>query len=413
MHKKRLLFLTSVRPGLTDSGTSMRSGAHLRALAEGFAITLVILDTEAATALPVAPAIRALCAEVRVVARQSWFRALWTRCASLQARLILEAGWPWPARWAFNIGALREAAAGLAGERFDVVHCFRLQNAALLPLLSKNRIAYGRATLDLDDHESHALLRSVRTLGGEFGVQYGLARRLEALKWSVVEALLIPRFAAVMVCSKLDQERLSHRYPNTRFEVVPNVVTPPAPMATNDHAAFTFLFVGSLNYEPNRDGILFFCNKVLPLLRLRAGCAFRLLIVGRHPDASILALAQLDGVEVVAGPPDIAPYYARADVAVVPIRSGGGTRIKIVEAFSYGVPVVSTTIGAEGLDVVPDRDLLIADDASGLAERCAWLMADDAMRRRVAAAGHEVFVSAYSATILPGVMQSIFAEMPA
>jgi glycosyltransferase involved in cell wall biosynthesis len=108
------------------------------------------------------------------------------------------------------------------------------------------------------------------------------------------------------------------------------------------------------------------------------------MIVGRAPGSEILTLGREPGVTVVGSPPDVGPYYAAADVAIAPIRSGGGTRIKILEAFSHGVPVVSTTIGAEGLDARAGQDLLIADAPEEMARACLDLI--DAPERRAAIA---------------------------
>ena len=102
-------------------------------------------------------------------------------------------------------------------------------------------------------------------------------------------------------------------------------------------------------------------------------------------------MAELDGVEVVPDPPTLAPYYASADVAIVPVQSGAGTRIKILEAFSFGVPVVSTELAAEGLDLVGGTDLLFGDTAEDFAAACLDLMRDPALRDRLVERGLAVF----------------------
>ena len=126
--------------------------------------------------------------------------------------------------------------------------------------------------------------------------------------------------------------------------------------------------------------MMFLTREILPILRRSAPAPFRVVIAGRRPDATVRRLAELDGVEVVPDPPTLAPYYARADVAIVPVRSGAGTRIKILEAFSFGVPVVSTEMGAEGLELTGGTDLLFGDTAEAFAAACLDLMRDPAVR---------------------------------
>jgi len=107
----------------------------------------------------------------------------------------------------------------------------------------------------------------------------------------------------------------------------------------------------------------------------------------------------------------VAPYYHDADVVVVPVRAGGGTRIKLLEAFSHGRPVVSTTIGAEGIDAQPDADLLVADGPDAFAARCAELMRQPALRRRLAARALELVRTRHSPSrLLDAVRQDVSAR---
>jgi glycosyltransferase involved in cell wall biosynthesis len=140
------------------------------------------------------------------------------------------------------------------------------------------------------------------------------------------------------------------------------------------------VFVGSMDWLPNIDGIRYFCAEVLPeIRRSRPDC--RLTIVGRTPTREILALAERDPLIQVTGTvADVRPYLWKAAVSVVPLRIGGGTRMKIFEAMAARLPVVSTTIGAEGLGVHPPADILIADSPSELAAACLRLLGDAGLR---------------------------------
>jgi glycosyltransferase involved in cell wall biosynthesis len=120
------------------------------------------------------------------------------------------------------------------------------------------------------------------------------------------------------------------------------------------------VFVGKMDYYPNIEAIIGFANTTWPLVRAQL-TGLTLSIVGASPTAAVQALASIPGVEVNGTVPDVRPYYRDALAAVVPLRTGGGTRLKILEAMAAGVPVVSSTLGAEGLAVTPGGDILISD----------------------------------------------------
>ncbi len=186
--------------------------------------------------------------------------------------------------------------------------------------------------------------------------------RLNSRRWRTFYARMARRVSAVVVCSEADRDRLG-----ASSYVVPNIY--PAPRTPAGHlrveAPPTVSIVGQLHYPPNTDAAVFFVNGILPELRaLVADVEVRL--VG-EPSPAVAALEHAKGVTVTGLVPDITVELDRTDVSAVPIRFGGGTRIKILEAFVHRIPVVSTTLGAEGLDAVDDRHLLLANDASGFA----------------------------------------------
>jgi glycosyltransferase involved in cell wall biosynthesis len=146
---------------------------------------------------------------------------------------------------------------------------------------------------------------------------------------------------------------------------------------------FTLLFVGNFGYYPNDHAATFFCAEVLPRLRADARRAVRVMLVGSRPARQVRAVSADPDVTVTGSVPSVAPYYRDADVVVVPVRAGGGTRIKLLEAFSYRRPVVATTLGAEGIEVRHGVELLLADTPADVAARCAELMKRPALRRRL------------------------------
>jgi glycosyltransferase involved in cell wall biosynthesis len=156
------------------------------------------------------------------------------------------------------------------------------------------------------------------------------------------------------------------------------------------------VFLGSMDWMPNIDGAEWFVREVLPLIRKRKpDCSVAL--AGRKPTRAVLDLANGDsGVQVTGTVPDVRPYLWGATVSIVPLRIGGGTRLKIYESMAAGVPVVSTTIGAEGLPVEPGTQILIADDPASFAECCVRLMEDPAGRARMAEAARQMVSSRFS-----------------
>src|SRR5205823_13362 len=117
------------------------------------------------------------------------------------------------------------------------------------------------------------------------------------------------------------------------------------------------LFVGNCSYPPNIDAARWLCTAIVPLLRARLGRPVRVVVVGSSVDRSVYELGQLPGVAIVADAPSVTPWYRSARIAVAPLRAAGGTRLKILEAFAHRRPVVSTSLGADGLPVVDGKHL--------------------------------------------------------
>jgi polysaccharide biosynthesis protein PslH len=406
--KQRLLYISMLMPERTGGGTAMRAIDHITFLAGRFDLTLAVVgdygnaaDAEARLLAD----IRRACASVIIISQISAINRILPRTRSTQARILIEALWPFPPEFAPFRPAMAELARRLAGQRFDVVHCFRLYAGMLRPL-RRNRVTFSRAVLDLDAYESEAAFRSVAPLSAGMGRQIAAVRWLKAAKWAALESLLIPRFGDVCVCAEADRLKLQRRFSANRWHFVPNTVPEPAEHVAVEHDRFTFLFVGQLGYPPNADAVFYFCDHVLPILRRNATAKFRVLIVGRSGD--VHRLTALDEIEIVFDPPEVALYYAQSDAVIVPLRAGSGTRVKIVEAFSYGLPVVSTTIGAEGLDVTPGTDILIGDDPQAFALQCCQIWSDEHLRQRIAAAGRDLWRRKYSPSAMMAALDAVY-----
>ncbi len=192
------------------------------------------------------------------------------------------------------------------------------------------------------------------------------------------EASECRRFDRVIAVSEVDRDVFAGEYGVVEPLAVPTGVDvhffDPRAVAAAPRSATELVFTGSMDWLPNEDAILWFAAEILPRIRAQVPDA-TLTVVGRNPTPRVRELGERDpAVRVTGGVPDVRPYLARGAAFVVPIRIGGGTRLKIYEAMAMEVPVVSTTVGAEGLPVVPGREYLCADDPQAFADATVRLL---------------------------------------
>jgi glycosyltransferase involved in cell wall biosynthesis len=148
----------------------------------------------------------------------------------------------------------------------------------------------------------------------------------------------------------------------------------------------TIIFCGAMDYSPNVDALRWFFEEIHDLLLARIPEA-KILIVGKNPIEEVRSYQSRKGVTVTGGVPDVRPYYRRSWLQMVPLRIGGGTRLKIVESLAIGTPVVSTTIGAQGLELRHESDILLADDAQSFAEELSRGLLDEELRKNLESSG--------------------------
>jgi polysaccharide biosynthesis protein PslH len=269
----------------------------------------------------------------------------------------------------------------------------------------------GRRLLDLDDDERLTQERLSGLYARQGRSEEALLAAAEAAKYVLHEAAWLPRFDRVLAVSELHAEAVCARHPGLAVSVVPNTVEVPASVVRLPRSStLRLLFVGNLAYEPNVDAALQLGREVVPRLR-EAGRAVELRLAGSRPAAAVTDLAG-PGVEVWADPVDLAPHYAWADAALAPIRAGGGTRIKILEAFATRVPVVATGVGAEGLAVRHGEHLLLADGAPALADACRRLQEDPGLAAALAANALALVRERYSRPVGEAILRALFERPP-
>jgi glycosyltransferase involved in cell wall biosynthesis len=232
------------------------------------------------------------------------------------------------------------------------------------------------------------------------GAKDRLLRRENLWKLARYERNVARSLAATVVCGP-DDEKFSraHIVPSAEIKVLPNGVDesffdrskfPPEPAPDP-----TILFCGAMDYSPNVSGLQWYFRECDPFVRRRLPLR-RVLIVGKNPVPEVRALVQIPGVTVTGEVPDVRPYYQQSWVQMVPLLIGGGTRLKIVESLCLGTPVVSTTIGAQGLDLSSGEHLLLADQPTDFAAALGNILTNTALRSRLAEAGRAQVLAKYT-----------------
>jgi glycosyltransferase involved in cell wall biosynthesis len=267
----------------------------------------------------------------------------------------------------------RQVGSWLEEKRFDIAVCDFLSASLNFPDRSAT------PTVLFQHNVESALWR--RMAGTESHSVKKIAYAVESSKMTRYESAALRKFPHIIAVSEADRQQMLSMVPEARISVVPTgvdtrkfAIAPPS-KAEPPRVVFT----GSMDWEPNIDAMEYFCGQIWPRIRAAFPTAV-FQIVGRNPHPKILKLAS-DSVQVTGTVPSVVDYLHAATVVVVPLRIGGGTRLKIFEAMAMGKALVSTSIGAEGLDVQNGRDLILADNADGFADAILRLLGDAPTRR--------------------------------
>ncbi|RKU33344.1 hypothetical protein C6499_01450 [Candidatus Poribacteria bacterium] len=212
---------------------------------------------------------------------------------------------------------------------------------------------------------------------------YKFAYWTQQLAFQRYERVLSPKFDAVTCTSAIDAAVFQRHCSEDNIEIIPNGVdvTHYQPDFTSEAPAH-LIYIGSMDWYPNEDAVAFFADEILPGIQDKVSDV-QFSIVGGNPSARVQRLAEREGVVVTGRVPEIKPYFAEATVFVVPLRIGSGTRLKILEALAMGKAIVSTTVGAEGLDLKNGEEIFIADEPTTFADAVTQLLTDASLRRRI------------------------------
>jgi glycosyltransferase involved in cell wall biosynthesis len=409
----RILFLSQVLPYPVDAGPKMRSYYVLRHLAQQHQVTLLtfVRDTD----LPDHIAhLAGWCHAVHSVPmRRSRLRDLKFLTQSLisgQPFIILRDHVP---------GMIQAIQRLVRSEPFEVVHADQLWMA---PYALAARAASRRHTprspdtalhprLLLDQHNAVHLIPK-RLAGDE---SHPLKERFltrEARLLAAYEADVCRDFDHVVWVTEEDRRAVealpgSTGQPQPPSTVIPICAdptqTPPLARAANPHR---ITFLGGLHWPPNAQGVRWFADQVFPQVRAAVPEA-TLTVIGKDPPAGL----EGEGIEVTGYVTDLAPFLAETAVFIVPLHAGGGMRVKILDAWSWGLPVVSTTIGAEGIHVQNEKNLLLGDSAPAFAQAVTRVLMDPTLAQRLGQNGRQTVTDRYDWRVIYAAWDEVYAGL--
>lgn len=380
MRPLRAVFISPIAPACCGNGLAMRMGLFAEALSKIARVDVIVVPVAGATgnATCFAQDIGVRLHPVEIASRIDTYFSLLSRIPGEQQRLEAFRAYGKPSlSRGLSAPVLAEIARIVAACRPDLIHVGR---SYLLPCVA-DLPSDVTLTLDLDedDRASFASQASLaRTRGhsarAEWLEQEGLACDAQIGRHHA-------RFQRIFVASRSEAVALSQRHAGIACETAQNAIEIPRRTTRRDDGK-TLLFIGSLGYAPNNEGVAWLACEVLPRLRARAGGACRLLIAGAQPPPAVAALARHPRIAVLGYVADLTPLYQHATLALAPLHAGGGTRIKLLEAAAHRVASVATHAAAAGIDWPRDAGGWRATAPEAFARACELGFTDAAERDR-------------------------------
>lgn len=411
----QVLFLTPQLPWPPDQGTKLRNLQLIQAAARAHVVDLLSFAADPTDAAAGA-ALGQLCRRVETVPAPR--RTTARRALDLVRTALPDMGLRlWSP--AFR-DRLRER---VAEQRYDLVQFEGIELGRYLFELAPAPPATGRRSepgprLVFDDHNVEYLLQRRAWETDRQDPRRWHAALYSLLQWprlARLEAAVCRAADAVIAVSPDDAAALRRLVPAIEPAVIPNAIDarayPFRPGGARPGA--TLLFTGKLDFRPNVDALLWFCDTVLPLVRARRPDA-RLVVVGRDPHPRLRQrLAGAPGVELIGPAPDLTPYWERATVYVLPMRVGGGVRFKALEAMACGLPLVATALGVEGIAATPGRDYLRAETPAAFAAAVVRLLDEPALRDALAASARALVRAAYDWSAVSPALLDLYERLAA
>jgi len=404
----KILFLNAEVPYPPRGGSKIRVYHLLRHLAQRHDVTLFGF-TYGDFEEPAVDALQDLCRVVAVRWREPRVYRTMRESRPWVARIhywrhLLLSSTPFIISF-FDLPEAHACVAGLlAAEEFEVIHAETTYMAQFLPRQQRR----ARHVVGLQNVE---WLRHRRGAERAKGLLSRLVGRWEAHKMRRWEAHALRHADLVCAVSTTEAALVHSLALHTQVCLVPNGVdtTEFTPCSGQESLQPHLVFVGTLSYPPNAEAVLHFCRHILSLIRA-AVPDVHLTVVGQQPSPEVRALAGT-GITVTDTVPDVRPYLAAAQVVIVPLLQGAGTRLKILEALAMGKAVVSTGIGAEGLDLTHGRELLIAERDEDFATLAVQLLQCPSLRRELGERGRARVVRDYDWRRIGGMLEAAYQTL--
>jgi sugar transferase (PEP-CTERM/EpsH1 system associated) len=400
----RLLLLTPQLPYPPHQGTSLRNFNLIVQLAKRHRVCLLTFR-EPNQSLDDAQPLLDLCEWVDTV-------PVPRRSNAARLRQMLTTRWPDMAWRLWSSVFRNRLAERLAEAPFDVVH---IEGIELAPYLTTIEEMRPRPLVLYDDHnaewvlQKRACLTDLRTPSRWVAAAYSFVQWMRLKRY---EANVCRRADRVVCVSESDRDAILAVAPEVVVTVVPNGVD------LDEHIGyegptepFDLVFTGKMDYRPNVDAALWMGHEVWPLIRRHRPEA-RLAIVGQRPHPRLEPLRQAAGIVITGWVPDVRPYIAGAKVYVAPLRVGGGTRLKLLQAMAMGAAIVATSLGAEGFPVRHGRELLLADTAEEVAQAVLGLLENAKQRAQLGKAARRFVEATYGWDALVPKFERLYDETP-
>ena len=415
----KILVLTPQLPYPPLQGTSLRNFHLLRELASRHDLSLLSFLQGGDELRPDSP-LHAICHEIRMIpapprrplaerALTSLISPLPDMALRLPSAQMLDAlcAWTRPARFdVIQVEGIEMAAYGLVGSHAPQ-HPER-SGGALPPRSRRTRTVF-------DDHNAEYVLQrsafraDLKQPARWHGALYSFVQWQKLVRY---ERRVLQAHDAVAAVSESDAAALLRLAPDKEIHVVPNGVDTQtyAPSAAGDcatAATVDLVFTGKMDYRPNVDAALWFADEILPRVRAQVPNA-RFVVVGQNPHSRLRPLARRAAVWLTGQVDDIRPYVAGACVYVAPLRMGGGTRLKVLQAMAMAKPIVSTTLGCNGIQAQDGREALLADSPQNFAAAVVRLTRDEALRRELGAHARALAVARYDWSHIAPLMEALY-----
>lgn len=388
----KVLFLMSQLPYPPDTGAKIRTFNLIKRLSLNHNINLITFGDKKIELFKI-KAMKEFCKEIILIPKN--------RFKYIKLFFNLFSFLPYTIKKYYSKKMKKTINKLIGQNRFDLIHCDSLQ-------MSLNIISLNSIPKVLTEHniESQILQRYAQK---EKNLFKKIFIYLQWKKLANYEFTVCQKFDFCITVSEKDKRCLKESAKIKNLAVVSNGVDCNyfIPQDTSTRP-FSLIFTGSLDWLPNEDALCYFFSEIYPLIKQDAN-QVSMSVVGRSPTKRILAYAQNDSsIRIVGRVEDVRPFIAQADIFVIPLRIGGGTRLKILEAMAMAKPVVSTTIGAEGLEVESEKNIILADRPEDFAKRVVKLFSDYQLKNSIATEGRKLVEEKYDWDMIAGELERIW-----